>query len=256
MKYFFLLIILIIPYKTFALNADVFGENFPSFQDQQQSAFDKLRSYFELLPISSQTSKESEEIISYQFKNTTIFSKIARTFSPSSIVEEVSYSVINGSTFLYRIKKSGNKITPTPDYDLLTFNFKQSDEDESYQIVIPLLNIEMNYLKKQTGEKDIISLGFMGFSMSIESNFKEHDALLSYIFFFSLMPDPQIAISVKATEITSGWGDVDYTYYSSNTGEITPKQFFKGLNDSSSVFTSTSDVLYKLLMSLGFPKLN
>ena len=224
--------------------------------------FTKLRDYFELLPKVSIINSYSNEITLYRYRipytldYQNIFAKISRTTIENGIIENISYSLENGAALTYSITKKGKDVRPTPNHELLTFNFKASDNDESYVISIPILRIQIADDKSPLFENSFFTLGFMEASFKIESVLKEQNATLSYLLFFSRMRFPQVSLTVQAYASTHPWEDIQYIWSASNGGVITPNQFFKGLEEISTIFTSASDSLYYTLLSLGFPKIN
>ena len=58
---------------------------------------------------------------------------------------------------------------------------------------------------------------------------------------------------VKAIETPSEWDSLHYSYLSTTDGEITPKLFFLGLNEGTSVFNSSIEIIAYIMQKIGFP---
>lgn len=264
------IIILLVLFSTSNLNAfeaNLFKTNYPNFQTYQLSLFSQLRNYFETLPLNTLNFTELNGTRIYKLRGkhddsiTTIFSKIIRERGTignnRKIVERVIYALENGKTLEYSITKEGNDITDTDDLDLLSFHFKSSKQDEFYQISMPAFNIQITHSQQADGEKTFFFMGFMDFNFQIESHFKEHEASLNYIYFFTQMPgNPQSTLTVQAIEAPGSWNSINYYHISSNTGEITPKQFFQGLAGGSMAISEGSSEIFKSTLLMGFPKLD
>lgn len=248
--------------KLFAIEATVFQENYPGFQNYQLLTFTQLRNYFETLPLSALNYTDTTGIRVYKIYGkrgkgfSTLYSKIIRTKSENQISERVIYQLENGNSLEYEIIQKGKDIVPSDDLDLLTFHFNTNSNYEFYQIMIPTFKIQMNRAVLSNGEKSFFNFKFMEFNMKIESNFKSSQATLNYIYFFPYMTNPQASLTVMALETLSGWNSIKYTHLSSQAGEVTPKQFFQGIGEGSGFFSEGSKEIFKMLISLGFPSLD
>lgn len=261
MKIIIFILFLISSSQTNAIETSLLKSNYPNFQTYQLSLFSKLRNYFETLPLNSLNFTDSNGTRVYILqekhgdKTTTIFSKIVRERSNGKVVERVFYTLENGNTLEYSVTKTGKDILDTDDIDLLTFHFKSSKKDEFYQISMPAFNIQISNSILQDGEKSYFYLGYMDFIFQIDSIFKEYEASLNYIYFMTQMPgNPQSTLTVRAIEAPGSWNSINYYHISSNSGEITPKQFFQGLMGGSMAFNEAANEIFIRTLMLGFPK--
>jgi hypothetical protein len=257
MKKIFGLYLCIFSFNLCAIETNVFDENYPAFQVFQETIFSQLRNYFEVLPSKTlyYVTPDGSRIFKFVKNKTevgTIYSKITREISPNQILERVTYSLENGVLFVYEVKKNGLAVLPSEDLDLLNFKFNQTPNDKIYQLSIPSLNILMIHTSLTDGVKNLLSLGFMEFTVQTESHFNEHVATLNYIYFFKRMPNPQFIFSVKALEAQNGWNEPSFIHTAGSI-ETTPKIFFEGLNDGFAAFSEASNIALQLLHTQGFP---
>ena len=242
-----------------AFDAMVFNENFPTYKNYEETILSSLKRYFTNLSSNSLNYIDSNGIRIYKVvpKNgsgySTIYSKISRISKEQQLTEHVSYSLENGNSLEFEILKTGHGVTPSEDLDLLTFNFKQSSNDEFYQITIPTFKMQLNRRVLKDGDQSTFLLGMMGFNVQLETHFSEHEANMSYIFFYKGMDHPQFSLIVKAIETPSEWDSLHYSYLSTTDGEITPKLFFLGLNEGTSVFNSSIEIIAYIMQKIGFP---
>lgn len=262
MKKIIYLLVIIFSTNCFAIEKTVFKNSYPSFSHYQLLIFTQLRNYFEAFPLNSLNYRTSDGTSVYKIRGananetTSIFSKITRLKENNQLIEQVSYFLEDGASLQYEIKKIGQNISNSNDNDLLTFKFNPEIGSEFYQITIPAFKIQLTHSKTIDGEKSLFYLNFMEFSLQIESHFMEREASLSYIYFLKeIKPDPQVILNVRAIETKSNWSGIDFIYSINNVGEITPKLFFKGLNDGSEIFMGASQGLFYMTIALGFPKL-
>ncbi len=241
----------------------VFNENYPDFQNYKTLIFSKLNDYFESLTLNSIIYVSKDGIRTYKIKNNSdekiiiITSKITREKTASEINEHVIFYLENSISFSYDIKKIGSNVLATNDDDLLNFRLKPIEDIDYYQINIPSFKIQISHtILPNNEQKSFFSLGFMEFNVQIESHFQDHEASLTYLYFYKWMPNPQSALIVRAIENNSNWSGVRYIHIGSNAGEITPKQFYQGLAEGESAFTESADILSMALTGYGFPKLN
>lgn len=244
-----------------ALDADVFKDVYPQFYNFQTLLFVQLKAYFERLPSKGVNYFDGSGIRIFKVhqkdkQSINVYSKIIRTVKPEEISELVVYSLENGEQFKYEIIKKGSKIAATPDEDLLTFRFAPARE-EVYQINIPNFNIHISYSKSADQSNSLFALGFMELYFKVETILRPEVAFLNYIIFFkNIKPTPQAILSVKATQISGEWADINFAHFASNGGELTPKQFFMALADGSMAFTQASMIMANSLQHSGFPKLD
>jgi hypothetical protein len=264
MKALILLILLIFSSLTNAtINPLVFNENYPKFQNYQTIIFSKLNDYFESLTLNSTIYVSQDGIRTYKIKNATddktiiITSKITREKTASEINEHIIFYLENSISFSYDIKKKGTNVIATDDDDLLNFRLNSIEDIDYYQINIPSFKIQISHTKLPNNEqKSFFSLGFMEFNVQLESHFQDHEASLTYLYFYKWMPNPQSALTVRAIENNSNWSGIRFIHIGSNAGEITPKQFFQGLAEGASAFEESADIISMALTGYGFPKLN
>jgi hypothetical protein len=235
-----------------------FNENYPGFKNYEETIFRSLKRYFTNLPLNSLNYIDSTGIRIYKvvLKNgsghLTIYSKINRIVTEQQIIEHVSYSLENGNSLDFEILKTGVGVIPSADLDLLTFNFNQTINDEFYQITIPKFKMQINRRLLKDGDKSTFLLGMMGFNVQLETHLGEHEANMSYIFFYKGMRHPQFSLTVKAFKKPAEWNSLHYNYLSSIDGELTPKLFFEGLNKGTSVFDSSVEIITYVMQKLGF----
>lgn len=243
-----------------AMDKTVFQENYPTFQEYQEILFSKIRDYFERLPQATIINSNSSDLKIYSFydKNTKqlnlFYSKITRKISDGEISEKVTYSLSNGTTFTCELLRKGVDLTPTDDNDLLTFNFKLSELEDFYQVTLPESRVKFSYSKNLYGDKAYFDLGFMDFKIQTESFLSQTNSYINYIFFYKYMPNPQASLTARA--ISTDGENIQFIHTSSQAGELTPKQFFEGLNTSTTVLEGVSDYNYNLIIFSGFPNLD
>lgn len=256
------LVVFSFSFNLLAIETNVFNEKYPQFQNYQQTLFAKLRNYFETLPLNSLTYIDRNGTILYQIQNkhnptvVTLYSKITRERHEHKIIERVSYFLENGNAIEYEIIKQGEKSTPSDDRDLLSFNFKKTINDDFYQITVPTFNLQLYHSRKMNSEKQFFYLGLMEINIQIETFFQEHEASLNYIYFYKGMPAPQSSLTVRAIETPSSWSSINYIHYASQSGELSPNQFFQNLNRGAYIFTEADNEFFKILESKGFPSLD
>lgn len=258
MKNILTLIILFCSLNSYSMDESVFKDKYPDFRKYQLTLFSQLKTYFETVAISSVKIDGDKKIfkINKNGNNYKITARIQRDVSVNEIIERVSFYLDNGFNLYFEVTKRGNNLTPTSDDDLLTFHFKASESDNFYEIKMPLFNIRLTHESLDNGEvHDSLDIGFMNFSVNIETHYEEHKAILNYIYFSDMMPSPQVTLSVSAFETPDEWSAVNYRYFLSTTGSITPQLFFKGLGDGSRAFVAASDVFVNAIVASGFPKL-
>lgn len=248
-------------YSSMAMDSSVFKDTYPGFHNYQLSTFAQLRNYFEALPLNSLNYTDIDHTRIYKMRDhltgqmRTLYSKIIREKKENTLSERVIYFLENGQSLEYEVLKKGPHVLNTDDFDLLTFRFKTNALDEFYQISIPTFNILMTHVLNAHGEKDFFNLGFMEFNVQIESLFTKNKAVLTYLYFYKEMPNPQSSLSVQAIEMPDSWGAIQFIHLSSQAGEVTPKQFFQGLASGAAAFNGASKAIFKMLLGLGFPDL-
>jgi len=258
MKNLVVLFILFFSFNLWAIETGAFNENYPGFKNYEDTVFGSLKNYFTNLPLNSLNYIDStgtriyKVVLQKASGYSTIYSRISRVVNEQQITEHVSYSLENGNSLEYEILKMGVGVIPSADLDLLTFNFKQTSNDEFYQITIPTFKMLINRRLLKDGDKSTFLLGMMGFNVQLENHSSEHEANLNYIFFYKGMSHPQFSLTVKAFETPGEWNSLQFRYLSSIEGEITPKLFFQGLNEWTSVFDSSVEIITYVMQSLGF----
>ena len=69
------------------------------------------------------------------------------------------------------------------------------------------------------------------------------------------MSNPQASLTVKASKKINSWNDYQYTFISSQSGEVSPSQFDQGLNSGAELLYMVADEIFKTLNVNGFPTL-
>ena len=260
MKVFFYLLVFT-SFKLHAIDSTVFEDKYPSFQTYQEIVFSKVKTYFETLEANSLIHSLKNGVTQYKITDVDnedevfLNSTISRKQSPNSIIERIVYSNDKGNRFEVVVEKHGDHVLKSEDRDLLTFHFKINKEDETYQIMIPVLGIQLYQTQKDSGFVSSFHVGFMDFVLKIESQFQEHTASQTYFYFIKEMPNPQASLTVRAIEKPSTWNDYQFIHISSQSGEVTPAQFVGGLNSGAEMLTMAADMVFKNLSENGFPTL-
>ena len=261
MKIYLLILLMFFSTNCFCIEQDYFSNHYPSFITYEQSLFSELKNYFDVFHKNAVVFDDSNDLKTYHYfdektDQTLHFSfQITRQISENQMIENVGYILNDSSYFTYQIIKNGPQVKPTNDDDLLIFNFSPTDNDQSYQVSIPSFQILMTKSVVNNNEKDFISIGFMEFSLQIETFFSLNEAKLNYIYFFKEMPTPQASLSVRVIDTHNSWNPIQTMLIASNKGEITPSQFFSGLNDGGQAFSEGAKIILKILNSRGFPEL-
>lgn len=236
-----------------AVDETVF-EKYPGFKDYQETCLQGLNSYFFTFLSKSIIFKNDSGNYQIQFQDdddVTIMSlnaRIERRFVDGDLLEYVQYILPNSNTFDYSLRKTGLDQAPSADVDLLAMNFKK--QQSNYELsIIPLTS---KFIK--TGIKDYLIFGFMEVNISIQTIYNEYEATRNYIYFYKGMPNPQSSLTVKVIEESESAQTFNFIH-SSKGALISPKYFFKGLQDGSMVFKEFSVSSLDYLKGLGFPPL-
>lgn len=262
MKTIIFFFFVIFSFNSYSVDRSAFEGTYPGFQSYQLITFTQLRNYFESLPAYSINfdAKNGKKVFKVRSRTEnkfiTIFSKITREISDKQIIERVGYYLEDGKCLEYELVKKGEKVLPSSDDDLLAFHFSPSAYDDFYQITIPAFNVQLTHSLNPNGVVDFFNMGFMEFNIKIESHFSQDEARLDYIYFYKEMRNPQSSLTVKAIKALNDWGGMKYYHVASNGGEITPGQFFTGLNEGAMVFVEGANIFIQIIRQLGFPKLN
>lgn len=261
MKFVFIYLLFFTSFKLHAIDSTVFDDKYPGFQTYQEIIFSKVKTYFETLEANSLIQPLKNGLTQYRIMDidnedeVVLHSTIKRIQSPNVIVERIMYSNEKGNRFEVVIEKHGTNVVKSDDHDLLTFHFNMNNNDESYQIAIPALGVQLYQTQKDSGFISSFNVGVMDFVIKIESSFQAHTALQTYFYFIKEMPNPQSSLAVKAIEKSSTWNDFQFIHISSQSGEITPAQFSMGLNSGAQMLTMAADMIFKSLDENGFPTL-
>jgi len=251
--------------KLFSFEKTFFEENFPDVNTYQKILLVQLKTYFETLNAKSIRSTSDEGITTFIYSNgknslrQKIFVKIKRDIKEDSIFEQVIFSSETGNLFHVNIFRKGLNLTPFEDNDLLFLKFKMNRKLDFYSIKIPSANLEINHQRFPDKNREVSQLinGIMEFNVQIITLDFEKFSERSYVYFSKSMPTPQASMTVKGYLRQTELGDgIRYVYLSSQAGQLTPKQFFSGLNEGAMAFAEMSLLLEKILYSLDFPNLD
>jgi len=254
MKALILLFSVIISVNSFAVDDSVFAEKYPGMRDYQNTSLQGLNLYFFTFLSKSVVFNTGNGNYQIQFQNDsgetvlTLNARITRKIINGDLQEYVQYILPNASTFDYYLKKTGLDQSPSADEDLLIMNFKNVQSNYEVAIVPLMTKFE------KTGIKDYLSFGFLGITISIQTIYKELEATRSYIYFYKGMPNPQSYLTVQVVEESESAKTFNYIH-SSKGAEISPKYFFQGLQEGSSIFKEFSQISLGFIKSLGFPSL-
>lgn len=259
------LFFIIFSQKVISSEQNFFDENFPDVNTYQKILFVQLKTYFETLNAKSIRSTSLDGMTTFVYtnsKNSTkqkLFAKIIRKISDNSISEDIIFSSETGNLFQVNILRKGNELKPFEDNELFNLKFKMSRKLDFYSIKIPKANLEINHQRFADENREVSQVinGLMEFNVQIVTqdyiNFSER----SYIYFSKSMPSPQASMTVKGYLRQTDLGEgIRYVYLSSQSGQLTPKQFFSGLNEGSMAFAEMSLILEKIIISLNFPNLD
>jgi len=254
MKTLLLLFLFIFSVNGHAVDDSVFAEKYPGLKDYQNTSLEGLNLYFFTFLSKSVVFNNGNGNYRIEFQDDSgnnilsLNARITRKVMNGDLQEYVQYILPNASTFDYYLKKTGLDQAPSTDNDLLTLNFKKVSSN--YEVVIVPLMTKF----EKTGIKDYLSFGFMGISISIQTIFKELEASRSYIYFYKEMPNPQSYLTVQVIEESETAKTYNYIH-SSKGAEISPKYFFQGLQEGSSIFKEFSQISLGYIKSLGFPSI-
>lgn len=243
---------LFVSMNSFAVDDSVFAEKYPGLRDYQNTSLQGLNLYFFTFLSKSVVFNNGMGNYQIEFQDDSgkkilgLNARITRTVINGDLQEYVQYILPNASTFDFYLKKTGLEQTPTADNDLLTMNFKKIQSNYEIGIVPLMTKIE------KTGIKDYLSFGFLGITISIQTIYKELEATRSYIYFYKGMSNPQSYLTVQVLEESDTAKTFNYIHSSKGT-EISPKYFFQGLQEGSSIFKEFSQISVGYLSSLGFP---
>lgn len=252
MKMLALFFMLLTPFTAIAVDDAVFSEKYPGIQDYQNTSLQGLNLYFFTFLSKSVVFKNGQGNYQIEFQDDSgkallsLNARIERKTVNGDLHEYIQYVLPNANKFDYFVKKTGLDQSPSDDNDLLTMNFKKLKSNFEVSIV-PLTTTF-----HRTGIKDWAVFGFMGVNISIQTLYRENEAVRSYIYFFKGMPNPQSYLTVQVL----GASDQEKTYnyiHSSKGAEISPKYFFQGLAEGAMIFKEFSMISLSYIKGLGFP---
>lgn len=259
MRLIFILIFIFSTNNIWAIDDSVLSANYPGFNDYTASSLVDLKNYFRNLYQKSDQyiSEDGHRHLIVQNKMATeiaiIDLLIERKLSSNQIIEEVHYSLSNGNRFDLTFFREGAELLPTPDHDLLTLKFSPTPNLTRYVITLVQLDTEYELRRDTNKEEGFLKLGLLDVNILLETLTSETEVTRNFIFFTRMQPDPQSQISVTAITPSGGWGEANYLHFSPNTGEISPKMFFDGLNGINMMFKQMSNIFVMKLYGLGFP---
>lgn len=247
-------------HSSFGMDVSVLEKNYPGFHDYEATALSGVKNYFRNLMskcIEYSSSDDSVYAISCVNPTTgveTIFkTAVERKMNSNSIEEVVNYRLQNGNAFTYSLTRRGKNLLPTNDRDLLMFKFRTKDLFDEYELSVPLFQIDFFRKQEEKTEKSYFVFKAMDLSVGINTLSESYQIVRDYIYFYTQINPPEQVLTVKAVPITGDWEGYEYTHFHGNIGLISPKLFFKGLNDGSGIFEAASAMFLSQLYQIGFP---
>ncbi len=249
-------------FSVFAQSPEDLGSNYPGFHDYEATAFSGIRTYFRNLFQNSYTISDINGIKTIVVLNADqtealkVNAKIERITNGNLFSESVIYALPSGKVFDYTLTREVHSLKPLNDLDLLMFKFEDDDQLTHYEISSKALGFVFHREKNEKQEKAYFNLSFMEYTIEIDTAVNAKDVTREYLYFYKYLPFPQSQLTVKVTEAQGSWGGLQYTHYGRADGarELTPQQFFSGLNAGAGPLYACVEIFPEVLYGIGFPR--
>lgn len=242
-----------------AIDPNILKDDYSDYNDYEGMSFGLTKAYFRKLFNNSILVSGKDGIQSILVKDangtTTLEIKVAidRYFWETLLNENVTYTFPNGNSFKYLITKEGLNLRPTNDKDLLMFKFDSIGKVSRFNLSVPAFSLIQEKKIGEGFENAFFNLGSMDIKIAINTQITSRDISRDYLIFYEAMSNPLQQLSVKASENLDDWRGVEFFHYSRGTN-LTPKEFFDGLNYTSRVFIGAANIYLSILYEIGFPK--